>query len=75
MANVQINRLVLDGADLTPDQGERLARLVAQELRALRWDGSRQIGTLSLSVAAGEASDGLEELARRIAVALRQQVG
>ena len=72
MADVEIGRLSLEVPGIEPEQGRRLAGMVAKRLAAARLAPARSAGRLDVAVAAPAGGGSLEQLASLIVEQIRR---
>jgi hypothetical protein len=73
MANVDIGRLAIEAPGLSPNEGHRLAQMVAEGLGGVRWTPI-QADDMTVNVTASPGSISLERLAQLIIDELRRQL-
>ena len=72
MANVEIERLSLEVPGLAPEQGRRLAEMVAKRLAEARLTPAQSVDRVNVAVTAPGGGGGLEQLAGLIADEIRR---
>jgi hypothetical protein len=74
MADVEIERLSLQVPGLAPEQGRRLAEMVAKRLAEARLTPARNLDHVHIEMAARRDGESLEQLAGAIADEIRRSM-